>query len=140
MSAEFHPVVINTSGDLDVAADRFQTVVNNVLERHVPRARPFRFAKKWWTEKLTALWDSLSAARNYPTTVRRRGEDTEEAAAKVKLIRRLYLDEIDRRKREQWSDFLDDHDNIWKAYAYQATTPKGAESLYKDIIVYQIVE
>ena len=48
----------------------------------------------------------------------------EVAAAKLKLARRLYMDEIDRRKRQHWAEFLDSRDNIWKAYAY-AKAGKG---------------
>jgi hypothetical protein len=129
MLAEYHPVVIHTPQDLDVAADKFQQVVNDVLEQQVTRVRPSPFAKRWWSGKLTVLRDSLSAARNHLTTIRRRGEDMTEAAAKVKLTRRIYLDEVDRRKREQWSDFLDDRDNIWKAYAGLLTDKRTSNRL-----------
>lgn len=39
-------------------------------------------------------------------------------AASVKQARRLYMDGIERCKKRHWADFLDDRDNIWKAYAY----------------------
>ena len=48
----------------DAAAGTCQQLVAGVLERRVERARPPPFAKKSWTEKLTSLRDSLSAARN----------------------------------------------------------------------------
>ena len=112
MLTDYNPVVINTNGDLDAAVDTFLQLVSEALEHRVRRAKPSPFAKKWWTGKLTFLRDSLSAARNHLTTVRRRGDPVDVAAAKVKLARRLYLDEIDWRKLQHWSDFLDDRDNI----------------------------
>lgn len=60
----------------------------------------------------------MSSARNRLTTIRRRDEDVAEAAARVKLVRRLYMDKIEQCKREYWTKFLDNRDNIWKAYAY----------------------
>jgi hypothetical protein len=56
------------------------------------------------------------------TTVRRRGEDVTEAAASVKLVRRLYMDKIEQCKRKHWTEFLDNRENIWKAYAYTKTS------------------
>jgi hypothetical protein len=45
------------------------------------------------TDELKTLQHSLSAVRNHLTVVRCRGEDVAEAAARVKLIRRLtYMD------------------------------------------------
>jgi len=128
MAEDGPPATINTRDELDTAADRFQHTVNAILERHVGRARPSPYARKWWTEKLTTLRDSLSAVRNQLTVTRRRGDAVEDAAAKVRLARRLYMDEIDRRKRQHWSEFLDDRHNVWKAYAY-AKASKGRRSI-----------
>lgn len=118
LAPDFCQARLSTKVELDATADRLEQAVNAVLEGHVSRARPSPYAKRWWTGKLSTLRDSLSAARNHLTSVRRRGEDVVEAAAYVKGIRRLYMDEIDRRKRAHWAEFLDNRDNIWKAYAY----------------------
>lgn len=32
---------------------------------------------------------------------------------------------IERRKREHWTEFLDDRNNLWKAYAFTKTTKNG---------------
>jgi hypothetical protein len=56
------------------------------------------------------------------TTIRRRGEDVAEAAASVKLVRRLYMNKIEQCEREHWTEFLDNRENIWKAYAYTKTS------------------
>jgi hypothetical protein len=112
---------LSSKDELDAAVDRLEAAVHGVLEEHVARARPSPYAKRWWTDELRTLRRSLSAARNRLTTVRRRGEDVAEAAARVKLVRRLYMDKIEQCKREHWAAFLDDRDNIWKAYAYTKT-------------------
>lgn len=99
-----------------------EATVNEVLEEYVERARPSSYAKRWWTDELKTLRGSLSAARNHLTTVRRRAEEVAEAAASIKLVRRLYMDKIEQRKRQHWMDFLDNRENIWKAYAYTKTS------------------
>lgn len=67
----------------------------------------------------------MSTARTHLTTVRRRGEDLAVAAANARLIRRLYMDEIEQRKRSHWSEFLDERDNTWKAYAFTKASKAG---------------
>jgi hypothetical protein len=118
---ESDPLASTTKDDLEVAVDKLEATINEVLEEHVARARLSPYAKRWWTEELKTLRDSLSAARNHLTTTRRRGEDVAEAAASVKLVRRLYMDKIEQCKREHWTEFLDNRENIWKAYAYTKT-------------------
>ena len=81
--------------ELEMATDSLEATVNGVLEKHVARARPSLYAKRWWTDELKTLRLSLSAARNRLTTVRRRGEDIAEAAAGVKLVSCLYMDKIE---------------------------------------------
>ena len=118
LATEHRFAIISTMTELGAAANALEQLVNQILERRVRRARPSPFAKIWWTEELTALRDSLSAAGNHLTTIMRRGDNIEVAAARVKLVKRLYTDEIDRRKRQHRSDFLDDRDNVWKACHY----------------------
>lgn len=81
---------LSSKVELEVAVDGLEAAVNEVLEEHVERARPSPYAKRWWTDELKSLRLSLSAARNRLTTIRRRGEDVAEAAARVKLVRRLH--------------------------------------------------
>ena len=91
---------LSSRDELEVAVESLEAAVNGVLEEHVARARPSPYAKRWWTDKLKTLRFSLSVARNRLTTVRRRGEDVAEAAARVKLVRRLSMDKIEHCKRE----------------------------------------
>ena len=105
--------------------DRSEAAVNGVLEEHVARARPPPYAKRWWTDKLTTLRHSLSAARNHLTAFRRRGEDVAEAAESVELVRRLYMSRVEQCEREHRVKFSDNRDNIWKAYAYTKASRAG---------------
>jgi hypothetical protein len=90
---DFSLHALSTNDGLEVAVDRLKTVVNWVLQEHVARVRLSAYAKPWWNDKLTTLRLQLSAARNHLTAVRRGGDDIVEAAARVKLIRRLtYMD------------------------------------------------
>lgn len=66
---EFVLLRLSLKDESEVAVDKLETAVKGVLEEHVARARPSPYAKRWWTDKLKALRDSLSAARNYLTTV-----------------------------------------------------------------------
>jgi hypothetical protein len=113
---------LSSKDELEVAVESLEATVNGVLEEHVARARPSPYAKRWWTDELRTLRSSLSAARDRLTTIRRRGEDVADAAASVKLVRRLYMDKIEQCKREHWTEFLDNRENIWKAYAYTKTS------------------
>jgi hypothetical protein len=114
--------VLSSKDELEVAVDTLEAVVNEVWEEHVARARPSPYAKRWWIDELKTLRLSLSAARNRLTTVRRRGEDVTKAAASVKLVRRLYMYKIEQCKGKHWTEFLDNRENIWKAYAYTKTS------------------
>jgi hypothetical protein len=67
----------------------------------------------------------LSAARNHLTAVRRRDGDVAEAAESIKLIGRMYMDKIEQCKMEHWSEFSNNRDNIWKAYAYTKISRAG---------------
>jgi hypothetical protein len=61
---DLHLHTVSTKDGLEVAVDRLETLVTVVLGEQVARARPSPYAKRWWTDKLTTLRHSLSAARN----------------------------------------------------------------------------
>jgi hypothetical protein len=54
----------SSKDELEVAVDRLEAAVNEVLEEHVARARPSPYAKRWWIDEPKTLRLSLSAARN----------------------------------------------------------------------------
>jgi ribonuclease HI len=118
---------MKTIGDIAVferAAAIFINGINAVLEKHVPRAKESPFAKRWWSKELTLLRQDFTSKRNRVTTLRRRGECTTHAREASHAARRIYLDEIDRQKKQHWKDFLGNPDNLWKAASY--AKPAGA--------------
>jgi hypothetical protein len=110
-----HLPEVATPESLDAVVKSFQEVVIDVVHNNVPRARPSPHAKRWWTADLTLLRRSLSSARNHVTTLRRRGVDTSEAHTAFQAARRVYLQQIEKQKKEHWRQFLEDQSNIWKA-------------------------
>jgi hypothetical protein len=114
-----------TSTDMfERAAEAFDTVINNTLEEHVPRAKESPYAKRWWLRELTLLRQDYTLKRNRATTLRRRGESTTLAREASHAARRVYLDEIDKQKKQHWKDFLENPNNIWRAASY--AKPSGA--------------
>jgi len=109
---------ISTTAEFEREATEFTELTSRVLERHVPRAKPSPYAKRWWTRELTQLRHTLTALRNRVVAQHRSGRDVEQAAAQVRAARRLYFDAIDQQKRKHWTEFLDDPANIWKANEY----------------------
>ncbi|KAF4547022.1 Hypothetical protein D9617_69g078010 [Elsinoe fawcettii] len=107
---------------LEQVASRLCEKVSQEVTRAVPRSRPSPHTKRWWSRDLTILRQSMTAARNRVTTVRRRGESTEQAQHDHKLARQLYFQEMDRQKKKHWREFLEDPSNVWKANQYTKLT------------------
>lgn len=91
------------------------------MEAEAPRAKSSPFSKQWWTRELSVLRTDLTMYRNRITTLRRRGQDTTNARQEAQVARRIYHNEIDRRKKQHWKDFLNDPGNIWKAARHAKT-------------------
>jgi hypothetical protein len=120
----------------------FVNGINVILEKHVPRAKESPFAKRWWTNELTLLRQDFTSKRNRVTTLRRRGECTTDARESSHAARRCYLDAIDRQKKQHWTDFLGNPDNLWKAasYAKPASAPMDVPELVANGRTYETDE
>ena len=115
-----------TPDNLDNVAETFQRIVVDVVHGNVPRARPSPHAKRWWTAELTLLRKSLSSARNYVTTLRRRGVDARVAHAAYLAARKEYFRQIEKQKKLHWKEFLEDPQNIWKANRFTRVASQNA--------------
>jgi hypothetical protein len=82
------------------ASGVFVNGINAVLEDHVPRARESPHAKRWWSKDLTLLRRDYTFKRNRITTLRRQGECTLRVREASHTTRRVYLNEIDERKKQ----------------------------------------
>jgi hypothetical protein len=78
----------------------FVNGINAVLEDCVPRARESLHAKRWWSKDLTLLRRDYTFKRNRITTLRRQGECTLRAREASYAARRVYLNEIEERKKQ----------------------------------------
>lgn len=103
---------------LDRYAERFIQAVQRVVKEKTPRAKPSPYAKRWWSDRLTALRQSLSSLRNHCTSLQRQGQDTSKVAERLAAARTLYLQEIKAQKRKHWREFPDDQANVWKANSF----------------------
>jgi len=110
--------MITDAATLDRVAGIIVNGIIEVVEEHVSRAKESPYAKRWWSKELSTLRTDFTAERNRITTLRRRGEDTKQAREIASAVRRMYLDEIDRQRKQHLEEFLDDPQNIWKEASY----------------------
>ena len=103
---------------LDEAAYNFERIVQQTLFETIPAAKPFPYAKRWWTRELTNLRDKYHKCRNKWTRATQNGNYSEVLKQESKRSRNKYLHAIQVQKKKHWKDFLDDSSNIWKALAY----------------------
>jgi hypothetical protein len=64
------------------------------------------------------LRQDYTLKRNKATTLCRRGEDTTLVREASYTARRVYLNEIDKQKKQHWKDFLNNPNKIWKVAGY----------------------
>lgn len=51
------------------------SIVTEAVDKHVPKAKPSPYAKRWWTESLLVLRKSYTKLRNQIRRRRRNRED-----------------------------------------------------------------
>jgi len=106
--------------------ERIVSVVKRAIESHCPRAKPSRYAKRWWTADLTRLRKEYTVKRNAARALRRVGTSDTTLEAEVKQSRREFHHTVRKQKKHHWIDFLAEPTNIWKAAKF--LEPNGATS------------
>jgi ribonuclease HI len=121
-----HRPIILIADDVDSYLDRLMAVVMSAINRHVPRAKPSRHAKRWWTVELNTLKSEFTYWRNQARAARRIGLLDQAKERNAQMAKTDYLKAIKRAKRTHWKDFLDNTNNVWKAARY--LDPEGASA------------
>ncbi|KID59535.1 Endonuclease/exonuclease/phosphatase, partial [Metarhizium hybridum] len=98
--------------------DRLMSVVLEAVHALTLKAKPFAYAKRWWTTDLTQLRRIYTYWRNRARTERRVGQPVIELEETAKAAAKRYHSAIRQQKRSHWDAFLKDEDNIWEAAKY----------------------
>lgn len=98
--------------NVDDMQEYIQSTTQSAIRDHCPKAKPYAFAKRWWTADLTALRKNHTGTHNLARARRRHGRFDIELEMATKRARHEFHHTIKKRKKEHWTEFLDDTTNV----------------------------
>jgi ribonuclease HI len=104
--------------DVELMQDYIQRVTQEAIAQHCPKAKPSKYAERWWSENLTVLRRRYTTIRNQARSTRRQGRRDLNLEAATKAARHDFHHAITKKKKEHWTEFLGDATNIWQASRY----------------------
>lgn len=104
--------------DADAIAEWLGAMASRAVSRYTPKAKPSKYAKRWWTAELNTLRKSYTHLRNKARSLRRQGWRDVEVEEDAKQAKRVFHHTIRQQKKQHWEDFLDDTANVWTAAKY----------------------
>ena len=109
--------------------------MTEAMDKHVPIAKASQYAKRWWTEDLTALRSEYTQQRNQASRARRHGFNTAHLDISACTVKKQYYIALRKQKKRHWEEFLDESANIWQASSYM--TDQKSKALFSPILVLQ---
>ncbi|KAG9801027.1 hypothetical protein KCU95_g29, partial [Aureobasidium melanogenum] len=84
-----------------------QEVTQTAIDYHCPKAKPSKYAKRWWSNDLTSMRKEYTKARNLARSRRRQGRRDDNLEIAAKIARHDFHHAIKKRKKEHWTEFLE---------------------------------
>lgn len=106
------------SADVDTIAEWIGDLASRAVTEFTPKARPSKYAKRWWTTELGELHKVYTQLRNQARSRRRQGQRDIAAENMAKQARLRFHHKIRETKQQHWREFVGDVGNVWKAAKY----------------------